>query len=84
MTQVDRLRAEGYTGKGIRIGIVDSGVDYTHPALGGCFGDGCLVAYGRDLTGDDYFPPESPSPDADPYDGCVGHAALPSKQPTQL
>ncbi|KAF6786177.1 subtilisin-like serine protease pr1c [Colletotrichum sojae] len=73
MTQVDRLRAEGYTGKGIRIGVVDSGIDYTHPALGGCFGEGCLVAYGRDLTGDDYFPPESPSPDADPYDGCVGH-----------
>ncbi|KAK2733009.1 subtilisin-like serine protease pr1c [Colletotrichum kahawae] len=73
MTQVDKLRAEGYTGKGIRIGIVDSGVDYTHPALGGCFGEGCLVSYGWDLTGDNYFPPNSPEPDADPYDGCVGH-----------
>ncbi|KAF4868748.1 Minor extracellular protease vpr [Colletotrichum siamense] len=73
MTQVDKLRAEGYTGKGIRIGIVDSGVDYTHPALGGCFGEGCIVGYGWDLTGDNYFPPNSPEPDADPYDGCVGH-----------
>lgn len=73
MTQVDKLRAEGYTGRGIRIGIVDSGVDYTHPALGGCFGEGCLVSYGWDLTGDNYFPPNSPEPDADPYDGCVGH-----------
>ncbi|CCF34658.1 peptidase [Colletotrichum higginsianum] len=73
MTQVDKLRAEGFTGKGIRIGIVDSGIDYTHPALGGCFGEGCLVAYGWDLTGDNYFPPESPSPDSDPYDDCVGH-----------
>ncbi|KAF0315725.1 subtilisin-like serine protease pr1c [Colletotrichum asianum] len=73
MTQVDKLRAEGYTGKGIRIGIVDSGVDYTHPALGGCFGERCLVSYGWDLTGDNYFPPSSPEPDADPYDGCVGH-----------
>ncbi|KAJ0280160.1 hypothetical protein COL940_006412 [Colletotrichum noveboracense] len=76
MTQVDKLRAEGYTGKGIRIGIVDSGVDYTHPALGGCFGEGCLVNYGWDLTGDNYFPPNSPEPDADPYDGPTSWASL--------
>ncbi|KAF9872016.1 hypothetical protein CkaCkLH20_10648 [Colletotrichum karsti] len=73
MTQVDKLRAEGYTGKGIRVGVVDSGIDYTHPALGGCFGDGCIVSYGWDFTGDNYFPPDAPEPDADPYDGCVGH-----------
>ncbi|GKT66375.1 subtilisin-like serine protease PR1C [Colletotrichum tofieldiae] len=73
MTQVDKLRAESFTGKGIRIGIVNSGVDYTHPALGGCFGEGCLVSHGWDLTGDNYFPPESPAPDPDPYDDCVGH-----------
>ncbi|KAI8718244.1 hypothetical protein NCS52_00602600 [Fusarium sp. LHS14.1] len=73
MTQVDKLRAEGYTGKGIRIAVVDSGVDYTHPALGGCFGKGCLIAYGRDLVGDNYSPPGKPEPDDDPFDDCVGH-----------
>lgn len=73
MTQVDKLRAEGFTGKGIRIAVADSGVDYTHPALGGCFGKGCLVAYGRDLVGDNYSPPEKPEPDDDPYDNCNGH-----------
>ncbi|TKW56871.1 Minor extracellular protease vpr [Colletotrichum tanaceti] len=73
MTQVDRLRAEGFTGKGIRIAVVDSGIDYTHPALGGCFGEGCLVGYGWDLTGDDYFPPQSPAPDPDPFEDCIGH-----------
>lgn len=26
MTQVDKLRAEGYTGKGINIAVIDSGV----------------------------------------------------------
>ena len=33
--------AEGMpvTGEGITIGIIDTGVDYTHPDLGGCFGD---------------------------------------------
>ena len=52
MTQVDRLKAEGITGNGVRIGIIDTGVDYNHPALGGCFGDGCVVSFGTDLVGD--------------------------------
>ncbi|TID06749.1 Minor extracellular protease vpr [Colletotrichum higginsianum] len=74
MTQVDRLREAGFTGKGIRVGVVDTGVDYRHPALGGCFGEGCRVAYGWDFTGDDYFQSsEAPTPDADPLDSCQGH-----------
>ncbi|KAI5861047.1 subtilisin-like protein [Durotheca rogersii] len=72
MTQVDKLHAEGYTGKGIRIGLVDTGVDYTHPALGGCFGPGCLVEYGYDFKGDNDTSPV-PVPDPDPFDNCVGH-----------
>ena len=28
MTQVDRLHAEGVTGKGIKIGVIDTGIDY--------------------------------------------------------
>ncbi|KAG0026053.1 hypothetical protein BGZ81_006656 [Podila clonocystis] len=55
-------------GKGIKIGIIDSGVDYTHPSLGGCFGPGCKVAYGTDLVGDD-----GRSPDNDPKSDCDGH-----------
>ncbi|KAG8164309.1 hypothetical protein KVR01_006227 [Diaporthe batatas] len=74
MTQVDQLRAEGFTGKGVRIGIIDDGVDYTHPALGGCFGEGCLVAYGYDLVGDAYAGAgDTPRPDGDPMTSCGGH-----------
>ncbi|KAF2177139.1 subtilisin-like protein [Zopfia rhizophila CBS 207.26] len=74
MTQIDRLHAEGVTGKGFRIAIVDSGVDYTHPALGGCFGPGCLVEVGYDFTGDNFLPGVRPAePDDDPMDDCVGH-----------
>ncbi|KAI0138502.1 subtilisin-like protein [Hypoxylon sp. NC0597] len=74
MTQVDKLRANGITGKGVKIGIIDSGVDYTHPALGGCFGsENCLFTYGTDIVGDDYNGDNTPTPDADPYDGCGGH-----------
>jgi len=68
MTQVDRLRTKGITGKGIRVAVIDTGIDYKHPALGGCFGPGCLVAYGTDFVGDG----ESAVPDADPMD-CNGH-----------
>lgn len=74
MTQVDKLRAKGVTGKGIRVAIIDSGIDYTHPALGGCFGPGCLVEAGWDFTGDDYLPGTiEVKPDADPMDDCQGH-----------
>ncbi|KAK5823345.1 hypothetical protein F5H01DRAFT_317862 [Linnemannia elongata] len=66
----------GLTGKGIKVGIIDTGVDYKHPALGGCFGPGCKVAYGYDFVGDDYdngnSEKDTPKPDRDPMD-CAGH-----------
>jgi len=55
MTGVDfAQKTFKYTGKGYKIGIIDSGVDYSHPALGGCFGKGCRVVVGHDFVGDDY------------------------------
>ncbi|KAI9027482.1 peptidase S8/S53 domain-containing protein [Phycomyces nitens] len=61
----------GQNGTGVKIGVIDSGIDYTHPALGGCFGKGCKVAYGYDLVGDDYNGrPESIKEGHDPIDKC--------------
>ena len=61
----------GLTGKGIRVAVVDSGVDYTHPALGGGFGKGYTVSYGYDLVGDSYDGTDSSTqPDDDPLDNC--------------
>ncbi|KAI9313291.1 peptidase S8/S53 domain-containing protein [Dichotomocladium elegans] len=58
-------------GSGINIGVIDSGVDYLHPALGGCFGSGCKIAYGYDLVGDDYDgSPGSLRPDDNPLERC--------------
>jgi hypothetical protein len=37
-TTVDKAKQMGWTGEGVRIGILDTGIDYTHPSLGGCFG----------------------------------------------
>jgi minor extracellular serine protease Vpr len=69
----------GYTGRGVHVATMDSGVDYDHPDLGGCFGPGCRVTTGHDFVGDDYDDLESdrawqPVPHPDPYpDDCNGH-----------
>lgn len=74
MGGVDKLHEEGFTGDGLFIGIVDTGVDYNHPALGGGFGPGHKVVTGYDLVGDAYdgITNTTPVPDNDPMD-CVGH-----------
>ncbi|OLN81433.1 Minor extracellular protease vpr 12 [Colletotrichum chlorophyti] len=71
-TQVDKLRADGITGKGIKVAVIDTGIDYLHPALGGCFGPNCLVSYGTDFVGDAYDGYNEHHPDPDPMD-CGGH-----------
>jgi len=69
----------GLTGAGIRVAIMDTGVDYDHPDLGGCFGPGCRVEVGWDFVGnafnanpgDPAYNP-NPVPGSDP-DDCNGH-----------
>ncbi|KAJ2554900.1 hypothetical protein EV175_002438, partial [Coemansia sp. RSA 1933] len=66
----------GLSGKGVRIAIIDTGVDYNHPELGACWKtEGCLWQYGEDLVGDDFNPPLNQlelNPGPYPMD-CVGH-----------
>jgi minor extracellular serine protease Vpr len=65
-----------FKGQGVKVAVIDSGVDYTNPDLGGCahFGNAnCRVIGGWDFVGDLYdgtstdhvFNPV-PAPDADP------------------
>ncbi|KAH7091708.1 subtilisin-like protein [Auriculariales sp. MPI-PUGE-AT-0066] len=72
MTGVNKVQEQGFTGKGIKVAILDTGIDYNHPMLGGGFGAGFKVERGYDFVGDDYFG-DVPQPDDDPYDGCAGH-----------
>ncbi|KAI0786595.1 subtilisin-like protease [Abortiporus biennis] len=73
MTGVDKVHAQGVTGKGIKIGIIDTGIDYNHPVLGGGFGPGHKVIGGYDLVGDAFTGSNTPVPDNDPLDECNGH-----------
>ena len=54
MGGVDKLHNKNFTGKGIYIGIVDTGVDFMHPALGRGFGAGFKFIAGEDLVGDGF------------------------------
>ena len=80
MVQADVAQNDlGLSGHGVRVAIMDTGIDVDHPDLGGCFGPGCRVEIGYDFVGNAYnndstsaaFNPV-PVPDAIP-DDCNGH-----------
>lgn len=75
-TRADAAHERGITGAGVKVGVIDTGIDYTHPDLGGCFGPGCRVAVGTDFVGDEFNSSDpdraEPVPDDDPAD-CGGH-----------
>lgn len=55
----DLVQDIGYqnaNGEGVRVAVLDTGIDYTHPDLGGCFGEGCKVAGGYDFVNEDASP----------------------------
>ena len=37
---IEKLHKEGFTGKGVKVGILDTGIDYNHPDLKGAFKGG--------------------------------------------
>ncbi|RDL35480.1 uncharacterized protein BP5553_07411 [Venustampulla echinocandica] len=68
MGGVDKLHRLGIKGNGMKIGIIDSGVDYRHPALGGGFGPGHKIAGGYAFTTDNGTLANT----TDPLTTCVG------------
>jgi len=73
MTGADVAQEElGLTGAGVRVGVMDSGIDVQHPDLGPGFGPGTRITRGYDFVGDDYVGDNTPVPDPLP-DDCNGH-----------
>ena len=77
MTGADVAQNAGWTGLGVKVGVMDTGIDYHHPDLGGGFGPGARVVTGYDFVGDRYDASGSggaliPHPDNDP-DDCNSH-----------
>lgn len=57
LIRADQVWADlGVNGAGIVVGMVDSGIDYTHPDLGGCLGSGCKIIGGYDFVNNDADP----------------------------
>ncbi|KAI8620781.1 hypothetical protein BC830DRAFT_1215136 [Chytriomyces sp. MP71] len=71
ITGVKELRNTGITGKGIKVAVIDSGVYYLHPALGGGIGPNFKVLKGYDFVGNDYNGQAATlKPSSDPLDNC--------------
>ncbi|HLN65206.1 MAG TPA: S8 family serine peptidase, partial [Symbiobacteriaceae bacterium] len=69
MIRAPEVVADGIDGTGVKVAVIDTGIDYSHPDLGGCFGTGCRVARGYDFVGDAFNGPDDPvMPDNDPMD----------------
>ncbi|MFD5828033.1 S8 family serine peptidase [Lentzea sp. NPDC060358] len=70
----DVWRSLGRFGDGVRIGVVDTGIDYRHADFGGGTFPNAKVVGGHDFAGDAYTGSAGalPVPDDDPLD-CQGH-----------
>ena len=83
MTGADAVQSElGYTGEGLSVAIIDTGIDYNHPDLGGDGDPGTVIeadsdtremdhpriTHGWDYVGEgfDASDPDSPDPDPNP------------------
>jgi len=73
----------GSTGKGIRVAVVDSGVEYNHPALGDSVRGGVVVEFDEDAENLIRYEPDDPPGDlAGHGTACAGiiHAIAPQAE----
>lgn len=73
----------GSTGKGIRVAVVDSGVEYDHPALEGAVRGGTLIRYDADAENCVRYEPDDPPIDVAGHGtACAGiiHSIAPEAE----
>ena len=73
----------GSTGKGVRVAIVDSGIEYDHPALEGCVRGGVVVEFDENAPANVRIDPDdSPSDVAGHGTACAGiiHSIAPEAE----
>ncbi|MHB1055273.1 MAG: S8 family peptidase, partial [Thermoleophilia bacterium] len=56
LIRANEAQAASYTGAGQVVAVIDTGVDYGHPDLGGCYGPACKVLGGWDIVNNDPYP----------------------------
>ncbi|KAA1075177.1 hypothetical protein PGT21_030570 [Puccinia graminis f. sp. tritici] len=63
-SRITELHKMGIYGKGVKVALIDSGVDCSHPALGKGFGPGFKIAFGKNYAETDDDDDESGESDA--------------------
>lgn len=71
-TNVNQVQARGIKGAGVVIAVLDTGIDYTHPTLGGGLGPSFKVKGGYDFVGNGATYAGGFHPNPDPMD-VEGH-----------
>ncbi|EGG02868.1 subtilisin protease [Melampsora larici-populina 98AG31] len=72
-TRVADLHRSGIYGRGVKIAVLDDGIDCGHPAFGGGFGPGFKVSFGYDFVGDAFNFGSSALPSTNPCTECAMH-----------
>ncbi|PLW16932.1 hypothetical protein PCASD_13329 [Puccinia coronata f. sp. avenae] len=73
-TNITMLHNQRIFGAGIKVALIDSGIDCTHPAFGGGFGKGKRIAFGRSyVDNDDKQSQLNHGPISNPCSDCARH-----------
>lgn len=72
-TRVADLHRLGVYGQGVKIAVLDDGIDCGHPAFGGGFGPGFKVSFGYDFVGDAFNWSTPAIPSTNPCTQCAMH-----------
>ncbi|KAH9817288.1 subtilisin protease [Melampsora americana] len=72
-TRVADLHKVGVYGQGVKIAVLDDGIDCGHPAFGGGFGPGFKIGFGYDFVGDAFNFSSPAVPSTNPCTQCAMH-----------